>query len=370
MPQSPKFQWSTTLPNEGVGGLAVASGCVVAGSRDALDQQDVWSCLETETGKLRWRLMYSAPGRLDYGNSPRATPLIALEHAWLLGAFGHLHCVRLTDGEVVWKANLASQFRMPILTWGLAGSPLLADGRLIVQPGGPEASIVALDPLSGNVLWATPGLAAGHASIVGTTQNGESQLIGYDKVSLGGWSTRTGERLWTIVPRETGDFNVPSPIIHGAGFIVASENNGVRKYGSRTDGQLGFEQEEQYAALSPDSHSPVISGDRLLGIHNGLHCLSLSDGLKSVWRLKDRAFRNYGSLIATKERILALTFKGELILIDPHQAEPVILSRLLLLEDGSDCWSHPAIAGHVLYVRLGREICRMNLDDQNSNSLQ
>jgi len=36
--------------------------------------------------------------------------------------------------------------------WGVCSSPLTVDGRLIVNPGGPEASVVARDPASGAVL--------------------------------------------------------------------------------------------------------------------------------------------------------------------------------------------------------------------------
>ena len=322
LPATPKFDWTVTLPSEGIGGLAVAANAVIVSGRDVLDQQDLWTCLDASSGRLLWRLSYPAPGRLDYGNSPRATPLIANDHAWLLGAFGHLHCVRLSDGHVVWKMAFMAKFGMPQLTWGLAGSPLLVEDRLIVQPGGPEASLVALKPLTGDLIWATPGLPPGHASIVTTIQNGESQLIGYDKASIGGWSVSTGERLWTIVPEESGDFNVPSPIIHSVGFVVASENNGVREFAPRKDGVPGFDQTRQNPSLSPDCHSPVISGNRLLGIHNGLQCLSLTDGLTSIWRMKDRAFRHYGSLIASKDRVLALTFHEELILIDPSTVGP------------------------------------------------
>ncbi|WP_010583336.1 PhnD/SsuA/transferrin family substrate-binding protein [Schlesneria paludicola] len=363
LPVTPKFEWTATLPSDGLGGLAVASNSVIVSGRDPLDQQDLWTCLDASSGRMRWKLTYQAPGRLDYGNSPRATPLIANDHAWLLGAFGHLHCVRLSDGQIVWKTSLNRQFGMPPLTWGLAGSPLIVEGRLIVQPGGPQASIVALNPMTGDVIWTTPGLPPGHASIVTTVQNGDRQLIGCDKESIGGWKASTGERLWTIVPHESGDFNVPSPIIHSSGFVVASENNGAREYSPRKDGQPGFEQVAHYATLSPDSHSPVVSGDRLIGIHNGLHCLSLTEGLTSIWRLKDRAFRNYGSLIASKDRILALTFHEELVLIDPHQAAPMVVSRLRLSDEGSDCWSHPALAHRALYVRLGRAVCRLNLDE-------
>ena len=86
LPETAEFDWSVALPSEGLGGLAVAQGCVIVSGRDARDQKDLWTCLEADTGDLRWSLTYPAPGRLDYGNSPRATPLISGERAWLLGS--------------------------------------------------------------------------------------------------------------------------------------------------------------------------------------------------------------------------------------------------------------------------------------------
>jgi outer membrane protein assembly factor BamB len=250
---------------------------------------------------------------------------------------------------------------MPILTWGLAGSPLLANGHLIVQPGGASASLVALNPTTSELIWSTTGLPPSHASFVIATIQGEVQLVGYDKSSLGGWNLVTGQRQWTVIPRDPGDFNVPSPLVYNSGLVLVSENNGARAYVPRQDGKTGLELASENKVLSPDSHSPVISGNRLIGIDNGLHCLSLTNDLKSVWRLKDRAFRKHGSLIATAERVMVLTFKEELVLIDTQQAEPVIVSRIRLSEDGNDCWSHPALANGALYLRLGRQICRLNL---------
>ena len=361
LPSKPEFAWTFKLPSEGMGGIAVASGCVIFGARDALDQQDLWVCLDSATGTKRWQLAYPAAGRLDYGNSPRATPLISGGHAWLQGAIGHLHCVRLTDGLVVWKVNFSSKFQMPELTWGLSSSPLLANDLLIVQPGGNDSSLVALQPMTGEVVWRSPGLPPGHASFVVAELAGRRQLIGYDKASFGGWNISTGERMWAIVPEEPGDFNVPAPLVHGPGFILVSENNGARLYAPRDNNDARFEAVHINRVLSPNAHSPVISGDCLLGIDNGLHCLSLKEELKSKWRLKDRAFRNYGTLIASPERVLAITFKEELVLIDPHKAEPAILSRLKLSEDGTDCWTHPALVSGSLFLRLGQTICRLDL---------
>ena len=59
-------------------------------------------------------------------------------------------------------------------------------------------------------------------------------------------------------------------------------------------------------ALSPDSNSPVISGDRLIGINNGLQCLSLADGLtfeiEAYNRLVPTADRREGVLAFNERR--------------------------------------------------------------------
>ncbi len=63
-------------------------------------------CLDPVSGGELWRLTYAAPGQLDYGNSPRATPLIADPVVYLLGAMGDLHCVDIDSGDVRWHKHL------------------------------------------------------------------------------------------------------------------------------------------------------------------------------------------------------------------------------------------------------------------------
>src|SRR5207237_7959511 len=111
-------------------------------------------CLRADTGKEVWKHLNPAPGELDYGNSPRATPLIHGKHVFLAGAFGHLHCLELATGKVVWELDTREDFgAKDVRNWGTSSSPLLVDGRLIVNPGGKDASLVALDPATGTVLW-------------------------------------------------------------------------------------------------------------------------------------------------------------------------------------------------------------------------
>ncbi len=175
MPESPGFQnpasvpdfaWSTELTGEGIGGVAAANGFVIVGSRDAIDRNDVFQCFDAETGELAWQHIYPALGRLDYGNSPRATPLIHDDCVYTLGAFGHLCCLEVDSGIMLWQVNLARDFGSPSLTWGHSGTPVIVDQKLILQPGGKDASIVALDLETGDVIWKTPGAACGYSSLL------------------------------------------------------------------------------------------------------------------------------------------------------------------------------------------------------------
>jgi outer membrane protein assembly factor BamB len=346
----PRIAWTCPLFNEGVGGVAAAAGLVLVGDRDAEDVRDVFHAIDAGTGLRLWSLEYEAGGNLDYGNSPRATPLVHAGHAYLLGAFGDLHCVRLEDGEIVWRRHLRDDFDVTSeLVWGVSSSPLVVDGKLILNPGGPEASLVALDPATGDVLWQTPGAAAAYASLVVAAPGGTRQLVGFDAASCGGWDIATGKRLWSLTPRVAGDFNVPTPLVIGARAVFVSENNGARAVGLDEAGQPRIE--AAFARLDPDMHSPVACAGRIFGVHKGrVTCLD-ADTLAPVWVARDRLLGGHVSLIASADRMLVCTQEGELVLIDARADRLEIISRCRVLGDDCSTLAHPAIADRKLFVR-------------------
>ena len=311
-----------------------------------------------------WRHTYSAPGELDYGSSPRATPLVQNGLVYTLGVHGQLHCLELESGFPLWQRNIAVDFTAPELTWGHSGSPLIADGRLIVQPGAPEASIVALNPETGEVIWQTPGRPTGYSSLIAGTFGGIRQVVGYDSDSLGGWSLSTGKRLWRLVPPVKGDFNVPTVVDVSSGdntrIMVSTENNGTRIYEFKAEGVIKSEPISTNQDLMPDSHTPVRSGGRVFGIWNELYALD-GETLQTVFSSSDDAFGGYGSLIASDSRLLCLSSFGELLLISTDTAQPQILSRLQLAESSTELLAHPAITGKALYARVGRQLVRLDL---------
>ncbi len=362
LPNAANFEWTVELAGEGLGGIAAAAGFVVIGSRDALDQNDVFQCFDMHDGTLVWEHAYPALGKLDYGNSPRATPLIHREYVYTLGAFGHLCCLEIETGIMMWEFNIAREFESPKLIWGHSGSPIIVDEKLILQPGGKDASIVALNFETGDIIWKTTGTDPAYSSLLLKTAGDSQQVIGYDAESLGGWDVETGRRLWTLIPPQDGDFNVPTAVSLGDRLLVSSENNGTRVYHFDADGTLYPDPDMTNEDLKPDTHTPVVSNGRVFGVWGELYGLDPEQRLKTVTSLRDGAFSDYCCLIASDDRLLALSDEGELLLIATDQATPVISGRLKLHQKRLQFLSHPAVAGDSIYVRIGKTLARLKLE--------
>ena len=59
-------------------------------------------------------------------------------------------CLDTATGQRVWGMNLMEKFGGRVPTWGISESPLVDGDRVIVTPGGPGASVVALEKTKGD----------------------------------------------------------------------------------------------------------------------------------------------------------------------------------------------------------------------------
>jgi outer membrane protein assembly factor BamB len=362
LPAQPKILWTKELTGSGIAGVVVSEKYAIVADRDAADASDIFRCLDAKTGEELWTLEYPTLETIkDYGNSPRATPLIHEGKVYTLGGLGDLHCVNLSDGKILWQKNLPLDYGAAVPTWGYCSSPLIVDDKLIVNPGASQAALVALDRLTGKEIWQSSGLPAAYASFIAGTFGGVRQIVGYDEKSLGGWDAATGKRLWTLVPPQTGDFNVPTPLEVAGKLLVSSENNGTRLYGFTAGGVINEKPLAVNAEFAPDACTPVLAGGKVFGCFNSLYCLDAGNGLKTLWTGDDDAFGNYVSLIASPERVLIVGNRGELLLVKASSEKFELLSRLRIFAEEGEILSHPALVGNRLYLRGAAKIVCVDL---------
>jgi outer membrane protein assembly factor BamB len=367
LPSQVKYLWRRGLTGVGLSGLAAASGHVLVADKSPRRDQDIWRCLDAETGEELWTIAYATPPEMEFTNAPRATPVIRGDLVYLLGAFGDLHCVSLRDRRILWRRNIVRDFGAELPTWGMCSTPLLVDDKLIVNPGAPEASLVALNRETGEVLWKTPGEPPAYASLILGTFGGVRQIVGYDATSLGGWDPNSGQRLWTLLPPGKGDFHVTTPVDVGGQVLLSTAKNGTRLYHFHSDGRIEPVPVAWNTDLNPDTATPVVVNDLVFGCSAGLACLDLRDGLRTRYTMQDDpAFKSHAAFIGGDGRVLTLSVEGELVLLKASRDNPAPAARLKLFQDG-EVWSRPTLIGDRLCVRRMDEVCCILLGDTASD---
>src|SRR5205823_5272123 len=104
-----------------------------------------------EGPKLRWEIKESGSGY--------STPAVAGDRLYALGSDGDLACVEIATGKVRWQKNVRTEFGGKPGTWAYSESPLVDGDVLVCTPGGSAATLVALNKLTGELIWkaAVPG---------------------------------------------------------------------------------------------------------------------------------------------------------------------------------------------------------------------
>ena len=339
-----KLLWSQPMAGRCSAGLAVAKGYVVVA--DHAKKTDFYRAYKSATGQAVWTFSVPNTLEMDYGASPRATPLIHRGKVVCIGAAGDVHCLDLKTGKCAWEKDYRKDFQAgKVPTWGHCTAPLAVDGKLILHPG----NVVALDPATGKMLWTGKAHGPNYSSFVVATFSGVRQIIGYDGRSLAAWEVKTGRRVWELEVDNSKGYIVPAPVVLGDKLLVATDDEDARLYGFDAKGKLKPLPLAESEDLAPEMATPTVQGELILGICEGLVCLDPARKLKTLWIEEDEdAFYGLSHIVAAKDRAMVFGANGTMALIRAGQDKCVLLGTAKLCKD---TWSHPALTDGRVYVR-------------------
>jgi outer membrane protein assembly factor BamB len=235
------FVFLTTAVNSDVADPAVETGWVGGDGESAKDSgQWTWRviCLRLDTGRIVWNREACAGEptikRHLKASHANCTPATDGEH--VLAFFGSegLYCFDFA-GNLIWThdfGKLASgPYDAPELEWGFASSPIIHDGKVIVQCDCLNTNFVAiLDIKTGREVrridrdgevatWSTP--------LVVTTEDRE-QIVCNGYHQMAGYDLHSGERLWHL--SDGGDVPVPTPLFAGGLIYITNGHGGSPTY--------------------------------------------------------------------------------------------------------------------------------------------
>ncbi len=364
LPAKAEIVWTHECEAEGLGGIAATKDVVLLAGRDQVDTKDIVTCLSLKDGKVVWQYDYAAlppagaevrDGKLDYGNTPRATPLVVGDKVITLGAMGDLYCLDLKSGEMNWSLNYVLDFDAPIPTWGWSGSPVHHDGLIIFQPGATESSMVAVKLADGEVVWETPGGRAAYTSPIVAEFSGKTQVITCDSSFWMGFDAKSGKQLWRLKPERNGEFHVPTALVSDNRLMIVGEVNGARLYDFDKSGKVVPKAVSTQLNFAPDTHSPVRVGGSIVGIHNALWIMS-AENLEQSQEIEQSEFNGHCSLISDGKRFLVLTDSGILFLYEVVDSKVNSLGQLKLIDQGGRIYAHPAWVDGQLIFREGNRV--------------
>ena len=344
---SPKLVWKQPVAGACDAGIAVARGLVFVADHD--EKNDYYRCLDAEKGTEIWSRSFPNAREMEYGPAPRATPLVTQGTAITQSAFGELYCFDLKTGKTVWQRDFIKDFGLPKWpTWGYSSSPLVAGGKLIVNPGG-KTSLAALDPETGKLIWAGEGGRANYSSFLVGTFGGVEQVVGHDADSLGGWDLATGKRLWSIPMEQGNGYIVPTPINVGGKLFVCDQTNEAQLFQFGKDGAIVETPVAKSEEIAPEVITPVLADGLIIGVTKKLVCLDAVNGLATLWTESDTMFKKCDwHVILAKDVGLAMSNYGEMAMFSFDRQGVKMLGKTKLCKR---TLMHPTLVGSRLFVR-------------------
>lgn len=230
--QGPKLLWQLNDIGHGYATPAIAGKRLFLISSRGMDNESV-QALSTDDGKVLWTTKLGGVGNPDQNPAypmARSTPTVDGNVLYALSSDGDLACLDIASGKALWRKSLRKDLHGVPGKWAYAESPLIDGDVLIVTPGGPEATLAALNKKTGAVIWksAVPGGdVAAYASAIVTEAAGRKQYVQFLDKGIIGVDAKTGQFLWRYERTSTGPANIPTPIAHN-GYIYSSN---ARRFG-------------------------------------------------------------------------------------------------------------------------------------------
>lgn len=377
-------------------------------------------CLDLKSGAVIWSHQYDCPYKIAYPTGPRCTPTVDGEFVYTLGAMGHLKCLTVADGDVVWEKMLTEEYKTRPPLWGYASHPFV-DGDKLIVPVGCEVrapaktktdkdsdkqphdsvnenpalgvtGIVAFDKRTGKEIWrAVKTRDVAYAPVViydPPKSNGERQLIFWHGEGVTSLNPENGKEFWNVkFPEEANPsiVSIATPVITGNQLLIAEFYKGAMllELGSNppsaTEIWRNFKQNPKLDdAMNIMMATPVVRNGFAYGIANNgrgqglLRCIELKSGdmvwTDETWMGGSKPL-NFSSAFITpnEEKYFIFNDIGELMIgkLSPSGFDELDRGKLLeptSVARGRDVvWSHPAFSDGKIIVRNDKEIICVDL---------
>lgn len=359
--EGPKLLWSTDSLGKGYSSPSIAKGLVYVtgkvGKDDYLYAFDL-------NGRLKWKTLFGQAWKNSFPES-RCTPTIDGDRLYVISGMGQMVCLDSKTGAIKWSQHAVETFKGEYSNWGVSESPLIDGDLVYCTPGGPDASIVALNKMTGATVWTSKGLSepASYCSPILAVHNGRRMLITQLEKSAVALDAKTGELIWqdpfSAYQKEPKGINPNSPLyFNGSVYLSSGYNNESTLLELSKDG-ASFNRKWVDPVLDIHVGGVVLVNGYLYGSNwtNNREgkwvCLEWNTGkvmYETEWQCKGSIITDGSLLYCYEEK------NGNVALVKADPSGFNIISSFTVSKGSGPHWAHPVISDGRLYIRHGESM--------------
>jgi len=351
----PKLVWSRTGLGLGYSSATVVDGTVYITGMDGAKQGHLYAF--GQDGSPQWNVVYG-PELDKTGPAPggtRGTPTIDGDRIFLMTGFAKLVVLNKADGKVLKTIDLLERFGAGQAKFGF-GECVLVDGqKVICTPGGPDASLVALDRDTGATIWKTEGLSqpAGYCSARLLRHNGKKLIVTMLEKVVVGIDADTGKVLWQYdFPNRFGVLPNPPLYADGMLYVVGGGGTGGTLL-ELADDAMSVTETWKDRTLDCQMQGTVLVDGCIYGTaqsgKRGLVCLDWETG-EVHWNADSVG---QASVVAADGTLYVYGQNGTMYLVEPSPAAFRPKGLFTVSQGTAEHWAHPTVAHGRLYIRHG-----------------
>ncbi len=340
--------WKVKLPGRAVNGVIVVGGQVIATSSSGHLNDRLHICsIDEQSGETRWiRTIYSTGRALCHPLSSMAAPTPASDGEAIFALFStnDLVCLDL-DGNLRWVRSLGLDFPGAFDDRGLASSPIVLDGTVIIQIACQgDSFVLGVDAKTGQDKWRKE-LSRTTAWSSPTPMNIDSRnfALVHSASDLLAIDPATGESQWTIDARGA---LIPSPAVSEKSVFLASAGL------TRIDLDLNVSTPAKVWSkqkLSTGSASPIVSGGNVYVVHaNSILTCGDTESGEVVWQTRLKGTKIWATPLLIGNFLYVVNDAGLTQVVDVSDPEGVVVSENDL---GEEMLGSPAYANGAIYLR-------------------
>jgi outer membrane protein assembly factor BamB len=287
----------------------------------------------------------------------RGTPVIVGDRVYILSAMGKLVCLSAMTGEIIWSKHLFRDFDGRNIQWGVNETPVVDGDIIYVTPGGRRNNVVALNRMSGELIWSSPGRGelSAYCTPLLFEHNGRKILATHTASHLIGLDASNGQLLWSHRHPNQYSVHPNTPIYHnGELYFFSGYGQGGGKLKLGPDGSTISLQWTDKSIDSRMGGAVLVDGYIYAsGDYNReWRCIDWETGKE----MYSSTAIGKGVVIYADGMLYCYSDRGELALVTADPSRFKVQSKTRVTLGSEQHWAHPMVHDGVLYVRHGKAI--------------